>query len=70
MNIDIFYMSNHRYNFCDDFFGEESIFFEIFAGNFDGCYCIFCVNYYKQLISNRNTSVVQVLIKFYLTFKS
>ena len=27
--------SFHRYNFCDEFFGEQSMFYEIFAGNYD-----------------------------------
>lgn len=32
----------NRYIFCDDFFGEESIFYEIFAGNFLSVSLFFC----------------------------
>lgn len=58
LDIDIFSYMISRYLFCDDFFGEESIFYEIFAGNS-------CIFFSPVVCVTDQYSTASYLVAFY-----
>lgn len=74
--VNVIYFYFNRYIFCDDFFGEESIFYEIFAGNFLSVSLFFCDDFnivsiavtdllwYREDIRNILSTSVQIVEPF------